>query len=51
MLTAIGLSDAEAHAGLRFSMGRYTTMDDVDTAVEQINAVVSRLRERRRASA
>lgn len=51
VLTAIGLSDAEAHAGLRFSMGRYTTMDDVDTAVEQINAVVSRLRERRRASA
>ncbi|MFC4258907.1 IscS subfamily cysteine desulfurase [Marinobacter lacisalsi] len=51
VLTAIGLSDAQAHAGLRFSLGRFTTAEEVDHAVEQINTVVSRLRERRRASA
>lgn len=51
VLTAIGLSDAEAHAGLRFSLGRFTTADEVDYAVEQITTVVTRLRERRRASA
>ncbi|MFL1404975.1 IscS subfamily cysteine desulfurase [Marinobacter sp. M1N3S26] len=51
VLTGIGLSDGEAHAGLRFSMGRFTTAEEVDYALEQINTVVSRLRERRRASA
>ena len=51
VLTGIGLSDGEAHAGLRFSMGRFTTTEEVDYALEQINTVVSRLRERRRVSA
>lgn len=51
VLTAIGLSDAEAHAGLRFSLGRFTTAAEVDHAVDQITTVVSRLRERRRVTA
>lgn len=51
VLTAIGLTDAEAHAGLRFSLGRFTTTEEVDHAVDQIVTVVSRLRERRRVSA
>ncbi|SFR42984.1 cysteine desulfurase IscS [Marinobacter daqiaonensis] len=51
VLKGIGLSDAQAHSGLRFSLGRFTTEEEVDFAVEQIRLVVTRLRERRRASA
>lgn len=51
VLTAIGLSDTEAHAGLRFSLGRFTTTEEVDYAADQVVTVVSRLRERRRVSA
>lgn len=51
VLTAIGLSDALAHAGLRFSLGRFTTEEEVDFAAGQVTSVVQRLRERRRTSA
>lgn len=51
VLKGIGLNDAQAHAGLRFSLGRFTTSEEMDYAVEQITTVVSRLRERQRASA
>ncbi len=51
VLRGIGLTDQQAHAGLRFSMGRFTTEEEVDFAVDQITTVVARLRERRRASA
>lgn len=44
VLKAMGLSDALAHASLRFSLGRFTTVADVDTAVERVAAVVDRLR-------
>lgn len=36
VLKAMGLSDAEALATLRFSLGRFTTDEDVDAAVEQV---------------
>lgn len=51
VLTAIGLSDAQAHTGLRFSLGRFTTAEEVDYAAAQIETVVTRLRERNRATA
>ena len=51
VLTAIGLTDAQAHAGLRFSLGRFTTAEEVDYAAAQIETVVTRLRERNRATA
>ncbi len=50
VLTAIGLSEARAHAGLRFSLGRFTTAEEVDFAVSQVALVVERLRERRRSA-
>ena len=44
VLRAIGLSDAQAHRGLRFSIGRFTTDEEVAFASSQIVDVVSRLR-------
>jgi cysteine desulfurase len=44
VLRGIGLSDEQAHRALRFSIGRFTTEDDVAFASSQIVDVVSRLR-------
>ena len=45
VLRALGLSDELAHSSLRFSFGRFTSEDDVDTAVEQLRHAVEKLRE------
>jgi len=45
VLRAIGRSDALAHASLRLSLGRFTTRAEIDAAVAQITASVTRLRE------
>ena len=44
VLTAIGLSDDEARASLRFGVSRFTTEDEVDRAAAAIAAGVGRLR-------
>lgn len=44
VLRGIGLSDEQAHRALRFSMGRFTTEEEVAYASAQIVDVVSRLR-------
>lgn len=44
VLLALGLSEADAQASLRLGWGRFTTMADIDVAVEAINAAVTRLR-------
>ncbi|MCU7555672.1 IscS subfamily cysteine desulfurase [Alteromonas sp. ASW11-19] len=44
VLQAIGRSAELAHAGIRFSVGRFTSADDVDYALEKVTTVVSRLR-------
>lgn len=44
VLKAIGLSDELAHAGLRFSLGRFTTEADVDAALAEVSRVVTLLR-------
>lgn len=43
VLKAIGLSDAQAQASLRFSLGRYTTAEEIEFAIAQINSAVARL--------
>jgi len=43
VLKAIGLSDAEAQASLRFSVGRYTTQEEIEFAIESIRNVVTKL--------
>ncbi|HKW90033.1 MAG TPA: cysteine desulfurase family protein [Candidatus Acidoferrales bacterium] len=44
VLTAIGLSPAEAKSSLRLSLGRFSTVEDVDTALGVIPSVVNRVR-------
>jgi cysteine desulfurase len=43
VLRAIGLSEEEANASIRFSLGRYTTDVDVEEAVRAIDEVLSRV--------
>ncbi|MDP4548916.1 MAG: IscS subfamily cysteine desulfurase [Marinobacter sp.] len=44
VLRGIGLSDELAHRALRFSLGRYTTNEEIECASSQIVDVVTRLR-------
>jgi cysteine desulfurase len=45
VLTAIGLSADEARSSLRFSLGRHTTPDHIDFALQVVPAAVDQLRE------
>jgi cysteine desulfurase len=45
VLRALGVGDELAHSSIRFSIGRFTTEDDVDTAAATIIKTVKRLRE------
>ena len=45
VLFAIGLPQDEAKSTVRFSLGRFTTGEDVDYAIEAASAVVNRLRD------
>ncbi|MDZ5458370.1 IscS subfamily cysteine desulfurase [Azohydromonas lata] len=44
VLRALGLSDEVAHSSIRFSVGRFTTEDEIDAAVAQVRSTVERLR-------
>ncbi|MDF3013400.1 MAG: aminotransferase class V-fold PLP-dependent enzyme [Cellvibrio sp.] len=43
VLKAIGLSDEAAQASLRFSIGRYTTVDEIEYAIEHLRGVIAKL--------
>jgi len=45
VLRAIGTDDEMAHSSIRFGIGRFTTKEEVDFAVELLTKHVSRLRE------
>lgn len=45
VLRALGLNDELAHSSLRFSIGRFTTEEEVDTAIAQVRHAVNKLRE------
>ena len=45
VLKAIGREDELAHSSIRFSVGRYTTEEDIDYAVELIKSKVGQLRD------
>lgn len=47
VLTALGVSDDLAHSALRFSIGRFTSEEDIDFAAKRVVEIVSRLRETR----
>ncbi len=44
VLRALGLPDELAHSSLRFSLGRFTTEDDIDCTVEKVRLAISKLR-------
>ncbi len=44
VLRALGLSDEIAHSSIRFSVGRFTTADEIDRAIQQVAGTVERLR-------
>ena len=44
VLKAIGRSDALAHAGLRFSLGRFTAAEEIDAVVAEVSRIVTLLR-------
>ncbi|WP_017347785.1 IscS subfamily cysteine desulfurase [Pantoea sp. A4] len=49
VLRAMGVSDALAYSALRFSLGRFTTEEQIDYAVALVQKSVTRLRELNRA--
>ncbi len=45
VLRALGLNDELAHSSIRFSIGRFTTEEEIDYAVQLIRDAIGRLRE------
>ena len=45
VLRAIGRNDELAHSSIRFSMGRFTTEEEIDHAIEEIRKNIDKLRE------
>ncbi|MEI7298651.1 aminotransferase class V-fold PLP-dependent enzyme, partial [Paraburkholderia tropica] len=44
VLRAMGRDDELAHSSIRFSLGRFTTAQEIDFAIAQVTRVVERLR-------
>lgn len=45
VLRALGLNDEMAHSSIRFSIGRFTTEEEIDHAIETITQSIGHLRE------
>lgn len=45
VLRALGRSDELAHSSIRFTLGRFTTEDEVDYTIETVRTAVQKLRE------
>ena len=45
VLRALGRDDELAHSSIRFTLGRYTTVEEVDYTVELVKGAVAKLRE------
>lgn len=45
VLRALGRNDELAHSSIRFSIGRYTTVEDIDYTIDHVRHAVEKLRE------
>jgi len=45
VLRALGLNDEMAHSSIRFSVGRFTTAQEIDHAIDQMTSSIGKLRE------
>jgi cysteine desulfurase len=45
VLLAMGLGEARAHCAIRFSLGRFTTIEEIDYVAEKFAVIIPRLRE------
>ena len=45
VLRALGRNDELAHSSIRFSIGRYTTEEDIDYTIDHVRTAVDKLRE------
>lgn len=45
VLRALGLNDELAHSSIRFSIGRFTTEDEIDYVINLVNDAIGRLRD------
>ena len=45
VLRALGVGDEAAHSSIRFSIGRFTTEEEIDRVIEKMVSVATRLRE------
>ncbi|KYP97323.1 cysteine desulfurase, partial [Sodalis-like endosymbiont of Proechinophthirus fluctus] len=45
VLRAMGLDDELAHSSIRFSLGRFTTTEEIDYAISHTRAAIARMRE------
>jgi cysteine desulfurase len=45
VLRALGRSDELAHSSIRFTIGRFTTEEEIDFAIDLVKAKIGRLRE------
>ncbi len=44
VLIAMGLEEAQAYSSLRFSLGRFTTIEEIDYTIDEMKMVISRLK-------
>ena len=45
VLRALGRNDELAHSSIRFSLGRFTTEEEIDFAISKISGNIEKLRE------
>lgn len=43
VLKAMGLTDSESYSSIRFSLGKYTTMEEIDMVIERVTEAIKQL--------